>query len=331
MSPFGFGGRRSGTRVFFASDVHGSERTWRKFLNAAKFYGADILVMGGDVMGKLAIPIIREPGGRHRATIHGRIERVETAAELEVMRGRIADLGFYHRTMDEDEYRHVRDTDGAVERLFVELATERLRAWMDLAETRLAGTGVRCYASGGNDDLTEVMEAMERPGNRAFVPCEGTIVPLDDDHVMVSMPYVNPTPWRTPREADEPDLAARIAAELAGLADMRNVIFNFHAPPVDSTLDTCPRLDATTDPPSQVVVGGQPVLYGAGSTAVRQAIERHQPLLGLHGHIHEAQAAARIGRTLVVNPGSEYGEGVLKGCLLTIGGGKVQSYQMTSG
>lgn len=331
MSPFGFGKRRAGTRVFYASDVHGSERTWRKFLNAAKFYGADVLIMGGDVMGKLAIPIIREPGGRHRATIHGRVERIETATELESMRGRIADLGFYHATMDEDEYRAIRDEPGAVERLFVDLATARLRSWMDLAESRLAGTGVRCYASGGNDDLTEVMEAMERPENRAFVPCEGTAVALDDHHLMVSMPYVNPTPWRTPREADEADLASRIEAEVAGLGDFGRVVFNFHAPPVDSTLDTCPELDASTDPPSQIVVGGQPVLYGAGSTAVRSALERYQPLLGLHGHIHESQAAARIGRTLAVNPGSEYGEGVLRGCLLTIERGKVQSYQMTAG
>lgn len=331
MAPFGLGRRRSGTRLFYASDVHGSERTWRKFLNAGKFYDADALVMGGDVMGKLALPIIREPNGRHRATVHGRVERVETAAELEQLRGRIGDLGFYHRTMDEDEYREIRDTPGAVDRLFVELATERLIAWMDLAETRLGGTDVRCFASGGNDDVREVMDAMERPGSRSFVACEGNVVHLDDDHVMASMPYVNPTPWQTPREASEEDLAAMIDAEVAGLGDFRNVVFNFHAPPVDSTLDTCAMLDPTTDPPSQVVVGGQPVLYGAGSHAVRDALERYQPMLGLHGHIHEAQAAARIGRTLTVNPGSEYGEGVLKGCLLTIADGKVTSYQMTAG
>ena len=115
------------------------------------------------------------------------------------------------------------------------------------------------------------------------------------------------------------------------IGDHRNVIFNFHAPPVDSTLDTCPMLDATTDPPSQVVRGGQPVLYGAGSTAIRGINRRHQPLLGLHGHIHESQAAARIGRTLCVNPGSEYGEGVLRGCLITLRDGKIDGFQMTAG
>jgi uncharacterized protein len=320
-----------GTRIFYATDVHGSERTWRKFLNAGAFYGADVLVMGGDVMGKLTIPIIRGPGGTHRATIHGRVEQLETDAEVEAARERIGFLGFYSTVMDEDEYAATQADPTAIERLFVRLATERLVRWMDLAESKLAGTGIRCYATGGNDDVDEVMAVMDRADARAFVACEGRVVPLDDEHVMVSMPYVNPTPWNTPREAPEPELAQRIEAIAGDLPDHDKVIFNFHAPPIDSTLDTCPKLDPTTDPPSQIVVGGQPVLYGAGSASVREAIERFQPMLGLHGHIHESQAAAKLGRTLCVNPGSEYGEGVLRGCLLTIADGGVKSYQMTAG
>jgi Icc-related predicted phosphoesterase len=326
-----FGKGKRGTRIFYATDVHGSERTWKKFLNAAKFYDADVLIMGGDVMGKLAIPIIREAGGRYRATIHGRVEKVDSEAEVEGLRRRIGDLGFYDVVMDEDEYRATQADPAAVEQLFVRLATDRLARWIDLAETRLAGTGIKCYATGGNDDLTEVMATMDRSDTQAFVACEDRAVPIDDRHVMVSMPYVNPTPWRTPREAEEPELATRIERVVAPLGDHRDVIFNFHAPPKDSTLDTCPMLDATTDPPSQIVRGGQPVLYGAGSVAIRDSIERYQPMLGLHGHIHESQAAARLGRTFCVNPGSEYGEGVLRGCLLTIADGKVESFQMTAG
>jgi len=176
-----------------------------------------------------------------------------------------------------------------------------------------------------------VMETLPTEGTRSFVGVEGRATPIDDDHVMVSLPYVNPTPWKTPREAPEEDLVRMIDEAVGGLSDFGRVIFNFHAPPRDSTLDTCPLLDAGTDPPSQVVRGGQPVLHGAGSTAVRAALERYQPLLGLHGHIHESQAAARIGRTLCVNPGSEYGEGVLRGCLVNLANGKVRSYQMTTG
>ena len=319
------------TKIFYATDVHGSERTWRKFLNAGKFYDADVLVMGGDVMGKLTIPIIREANGRYRATIHGRVERLETTADVEAAKERIGFLGMYHTVIDEDEYAVLRADPVAVDRLFIELATERLERWIDLAETKLAGTDIRCYATGGNDDVPEVMAVMDRSGTDHFVGCESRAVQLDDRHIMVSMPYVNPTPWRTPREAPEPELAERIERVAADLPEYAHAIFNFHAPPKDSTLDTCPQLDWTSDPPSQIVVGGQPVLYGAGSQAVRDAIERYQPMLGLHGHIHESQGAAKLGRTLCVNPGSEYGEGVLRGCLITIDDGQVKGYQMTAG
>jgi uncharacterized protein len=319
------------TKLFYATDVHGSERTWRKFLNAGTFYRADVLVMGGDVMGKLTIPIIRERNGHHRATIHGRVERLETQAEVEATVERIGFLGMYHTIVDEDEYAALRADDAAVDRLFVRLATERLERWIDMAESKLAGTGIRCYATGGNDDVQEVMAVMDRSDTQQFVGCESRAVQLDDRHIMVSMPYVNPTPWHTPREAPESELAERIDRVAGDLPDYATAIFNFHAPPVDSTLDTCPKLDWTTDPPSQIVAGGQPVLYGAGSVAVRDAIERYQPMLGLHGHIHESQAAAKLGRTLCINPGSEYGEGVLRGCLITIADGSVKGYQMTAG
>lgn len=333
MPLFGRGAGSKGTTIFFASDVHGSERTWRKFLNAAKFYNADVLVMGGDVMGKLAIPIIRGANGRHRATIHGVVQTLETEADVQRAREVIGHLGMYDVLMDEDEYQATRGDPAKVDALWRDLAVARLQRWVELAEDRLGPHGIPCYVSGGNDDLLEVMETLPRAGSgtRSFVAVEDGVVALDERHLMVSMPYVNPTPWHTPREAPEEELRAMIARSIGDLGEPGGVVFNFHAPPKDSTLDTCAMLDWTTDPPSQVVSSGQPVLYGAGSEAVREAVEAFQPLLGLHGHIHESQAAARIGRTLCVNPGSEYGEGVLRGCLITLADGKVQRYQMTAG
>jgi uncharacterized protein len=319
------------TTIFFATDVHGSERTWRKFVNAAAFYKADVVVMGGDVMGKLAIPIIKSAGGKYRATIHGRVENLETDADVTRTREQIAALGFYDTLMDEDAYQATRDDPEAVDRLWRDLATERLERWIAITEERLGPSGIQCYVSGGNDDLLEVMTTLPSSGTRSFVGCEGRVVPIDERHAMISLPYVNPTPWHTPREASEEDLARMIDESIGGLPDMEHAIFNFHAPPVESTLDTCPQLDWTTDPPSQIVRGGQPVLYGAGSVSVRDAIQTHQPMLGLHGHIHESQGAARLGRTLTVNPGSEYGEGVLRGCLIKIADGNVKGYQMTTG
>ena len=118
---------------------------------------------------------------------------------------------------------------------------------------------------------------------------------------------------------------------MQGIDDFTSAIFNFHVPPYDSTLDDCPKLDWSTDPPAPIVVAGVAQSAPAGSHAVRDAVERHQPLLQLCGHIHEARGLVKIKRTTVVNPGSEYGEGVLRGCILTLEPGKIVGYQMTSG
>jgi uncharacterized protein len=319
------------TRIFFATDLHGSERTFRKFVNAGRFYGVDVLVMGGDIMGKLALPIIREGPDRYRVTIHGRVEHLQGPQELQAAKDRIGFLGFYSKVMDLDEYQALQADPAAVERLFHDLASERLAAWVDVVETRLKGSGMRCYATGGNDDVPAVMELMEHATGGEFSYVEHQAVKIDEDHTMVSLAYTNPTPWHTPRETSEEELWKMIEGVAATAPDRERLIFNFHAPPKDSTLDICPTLDWSTDPPTPIMVAGQTVPHGAGSTSVRRAIETFQPMLGLHGHIHESQAAAKIGRTTCVNPGSEYGEGVLRGAIVTISNGRVESYQMTKG
>jgi Icc-related predicted phosphoesterase len=319
------------TRLFFASDFHGSQRIFRKFINAAKHYEADVLVMGGDVVGKLAIPVIREGNDCYRAHLMGKTERLEGASDLKGFEDRLGTLGYYSKIMDEDEYQEVRSDPASIDRLFHELASERLASWIDLAETRLAGTGVKCFVMGGNDDEPEVLELLRDANTRSIVFCEGKEVEIDDHHTMISIGFSNRTPWKTPREIDDDDLGTMIEGLADKVADAEHAIFNLHVPPIDSTLDTCPMLDWNTDPPTQIVKAGQVVLHGAGSKAVRRAIESHQPLLSLHGHIHESGGVVKIGRTTSVNPGSEYGEGVLRGCLLTLARDEVKDYQLTAG
>src|SRR5512147_601509 len=82
------------TRLLFASDFHGSERIFRKFVNAAKHYEADVLIMGGDVVGKLAIPVIREGNGSFRAHLMGKTERLDGQSDLKNFEDRIGTLGF---------------------------------------------------------------------------------------------------------------------------------------------------------------------------------------------------------------------------------------------
>jgi Icc-related predicted phosphoesterase len=319
------------TRIFFATDLHASERAFRKFINAGKFYQVKVLIMGGDVLGKLAVPIIREGNDKYRATIGGQLHRVETAEELQRLQEKLGLLGFYFKIMEEEEFRALANDRAAVEKLFHDLARERLQNWIELAETRLKGTGIQCFVTGGNDDYADVLEVLYTSGASSIVGCEGKVAQIDDTHTMISQGFSTPTPWNTPREVSDNDLGVMIEKMIAQVPNLAQCIFNFHDPPVDSTLDTCPLLDWKTDPPSQIVKGGQVVLHGAGSRSVRHAIEKYQPLLGLHGHIHESAGAIRIGRTLCINPGSEYGEGILRGVIVNLGPDRVESYQMTSG
>jgi uncharacterized protein len=319
------------TRLFFATDLHGSERTYRKFINSGKFYGVDVIVMGGDIQGKLLIPIIKEANGHYRATLQGRVEHFSTEEELNGLKGRLDILGFYSQVMEEDQFQTLSADPKAVDKLFHELARRRLVTWVDLAEERLNGTGIKCFVTGGNDDEWDVLTAIKREGTKSLFAVENEMVHVDDDHTMISVGLSTPTPWKTPREVSEEELGRMIEEMALKVPDMNKAIFNFHDPPKDSTLDTCPMLDWSKDPPQQIQQGGQPVMYGAGSSSVRAAIEKYQPMLGLHGHIHESQSVAKIGRTTCVNPGSEYGEGILRGCLVTFADGKVEGYQMTSG
>jgi Icc-related predicted phosphoesterase len=331
MPLFGKKPAKRPTCIYFATDLHGSERTFRKFINAGKFYGADLLIMGGDILGKLAIPIIRERDGHYRATLQGRTEHLSSEVELQRLQERLGLLGFYFRVMDEDEYNAIQSDPAEVEAEFRRLSRQRLDSWLELAESRLAGTGIRCYVTGGNDDYPEVLEALQQPGARSIFGCEGEVRQVDDNHTLISMGFSTPTPWHTPREVSDDELGVMIEKMIARVTDLSHCIFNFHDPPVDSNLDTCPQLDWSTDPPSQIVRAGQVVLFGAGSRSVRRAIETHQPLLGLHGHIHESPGVIKIGRSVCINPGSEYGEGILRGCLVNLLDGKVDSYQLTTG
>jgi uncharacterized protein len=319
------------TRLFFATDLHGSERTYRKFINAGKFYDVDILVMGGDITGKLLIPIIKENNDHYRASLQGRVEEIRTQTELDNLVTRLGTLGFYYKIMDEDEFRALSVDENAVNKLFHQLARQRLSDWVDLAEERLKGTGKNCYVTGGNDDDPEVLSEIKRANTQSFFACESEVVQVSANHSMISVGYSTPTPWKTPREITDEKLSEMIEEMVVRVTDLSHAIFNFHDPPVDSSLDTCPMLDWSKDPPEPIIQAGQTVLYGAGSKSVRKAIEKYQPMLGLHGHIHESQSVAKIGRTTCINPGSEYGEGILRGCLVTFVDGKVDGYQMTSG
>ena len=313
------------TRIYYASDVHGSNRCFRKFLNAAKFYQANVLVMGGDILGK-AIAFLEEVGsGVYATEEHGHQVILRTEAEVLAFEQRASDRGLYSYRCHAGEPQVLRNA-GEIELLFTRLMRERLMQWLNLADERLAGTGVRCFMMGGNDDPPGVLEVLSE-GDVVCNP-EDHAVLLDEASEMISFGWSNPTPWHTPRECSEEELGKRIDALMAQVKHPESLVMNLHVPPFQSGLDDAPELDASLKVQTSL---GQTRFKPVGSTAVRASIERYQPLLGLHGHVHEAHASCKIGRTVCINPGSDYSEGVLHGVLVTLNKGKLKGYQMVSG
>jgi uncharacterized protein len=311
-------------KIFFATDIHGSEVCWRKFLNSAAFYKADMVILGGDVTGKVMVPIV-EQGGRWKVTVRGQEYTLETAEELDNIKKQIRNAGSYPAVVSPDELKHLSQEEGAVDRRFTVEMTESLDRWLDMADGKLRGGEIPCILNGGNDDIWEIDDIIEQSPCVSFA--EGKLLDLDG-FSLVSMGWTNPTPWDTFREAPEPELAAKIEALVSQVPDMGRAIFNFHAPPYGTGLDEAPALDSTLRP-----IHGGAVMKPVGSKAVRDAIMQHQPMLSVHGHIHESRAVKKMGRTLAMNPGSVYGDGVLQGAVIDLNAkkGKVQRYLLVNG
>jgi len=309
------------TLIYFVSDLHGSSLCFRKFVNAARVYKPTVLVLGGDLAGKAIQSIVHAPGGRWRCSFAGADHEVEEGPELEELERLIADHGYYPYRAEPGELEAM-EADGQLDPLFLRLMRERLSQWLELADARLRPLGVPLHLMLGNDDPVELKELLDAApwGTHA----EGKVVWLDDEHEMISWGYSNPTPWHTYREQTEEELAAAYTAMADQLSHPDRAVFNLHAPPYGTQLDEAPALDADLHVQS---VLGQIQYAAVGSSAVRDLELARQPLLGLHGHIHEASGIRRLGprRTTVLNPGSDYSTGALNGALITLDRDKVSA------
>jgi Icc-related predicted phosphoesterase len=309
-------------KVFFATDLHGSELCWKKFINAAGFYGADVLICGGDMTGKAIVPIVSENG--HFSYVLGGEALTVAADQVGDVEGHIRRRGYYPLQMSAERL-HELDADPAKRaECFQEVMLDGVDRWMKMAAEKLRGTGVRIFVSPGNDDEMEVDDVIRRA--ELVELGEGRVVEIDG-FVMISTGWSNPTPWKTHREESEEKLAERIDAMASQVPDKSKAVFNLHCPPYQSGLDEAPAIDADL----RLLHGGR-ALRPVGSTAVRQAIEKHQPLISLHGHIHESKGATKIGKTLAINPGSAYEEGMLMGAIIQLDPKKgIKSYQLVNG
>jgi Icc-related predicted phosphoesterase len=310
--------------VFTAADIHGSDVCFRKFINAGRFYKVDALVLGGDVTGKALVPVVHLPDGRYRVHFMGQ-DHVAEGEELEEIERLIRFNGFYPYRCEEDEAGSMHTRRETVDEAFSSAMRRQLGEWVALADERLEGTDIDCFIMPGNDDEAFVGEALD--ASRLVRNHDGRILDFADYRV-VGYGWSNPTPWDTPREKPEEEIEGDLRTAMSQAGDPSHVILNAHVPPYDSGLDMAPELRPDF---SMVTSAGHPNMIPVGSTAVRRIVEEFQPLLALSGHIHESRGTTRIGRTVCVNPGSEYNVGRLLGAIVELDGEEVSDVQLVTG
>ncbi len=315
----------SDTRILYATDFHGSNAFFRKYLAAALQYKANVLIVGGDVTGKAMIPIVHHSQDHYLGHLFGRKEEPSTPQELEKLKQTISNVGFYPIVLEPDEAAALEADSSAMSLRFEQEMCTRVREWLTLAGEKLAGSGARLYFMPGNDDLYsidpvigEFPEVLNPDGKRFWI---------DDEHELIGVANANMTPWHCNRDLEEDELERRLTQTAALLEDPPRAVMALHVPPYDSGLDTCPELDENL---KIIARGGQVLMKPAGSPAVRRLLERVQPLLSLHGHIHESPGHARIGRTLAINSGSEYAEGIMKAAIINLERDKVKGHMLVS-
>ncbi|HCB00805.1 MAG TPA: metallophosphoesterase [Anaerolineae bacterium] len=293
-------------------------------MNAGKFYEADQLILGGDMTGKAVVPFIHQGGANYRVTLLEQVFDITNEDELTDMKKRVRSRGYYPYMTNPDEIAELEKDPERVSKIFLQEVLKVVQEWMEIADRKLSGTGMKVYCCPGNDDMDEVDEILME--SRTVVHSEGKVVTLASGHEMIASGWSNKTPWNTHREEDEDQLKIRYEAMTSQLKNPHSAIFNIHVPPYKSNLDEAPELDENLRPK----MAGQ-ALKAVGSTALREAIEKTQPLLGLHGHIHEGRGVSHIGKTLCINPGSMYEQGTLLGALINLGKNKVEDYVLTTG
>ena len=302
-------------RLYVCSDIHASERAWRKLLNAtrANTYKVDAVLIAGDLTGKALVPVVEQPTGTFSASLLGTRRVAHNETELADLERSIADVGYYAVLVSPAEAVAMETDPDLVTRHFRKQITRRVREWMALAAERLEGSGIPVYLMPGNDDDFAIDPVLADSPYAQNV--NEQVIDLTPWHQLVSMGWSSPTPWSTPRELPEEAFLDRLSDLMAGVRDARKTVMMTHVPPFDSGLDTAPLLSPTLQPTASA---GDVLRGPVGSTGVRKAIESFRPVLGVHGHIHESGGERRIGDTLCVNAGSEANHGVLRGYLIDL-------------
>jgi Icc-related predicted phosphoesterase len=302
--------------------LHGSGKCWRKFINCGAYYKADVLILGGDMTGKATVPVVKQSDGTFKSNFMNREYILKTPKELEGFEDKLDVAGFYSHCTDEETVQKIMSNEKEQNTLFSQKMIERIEQWIKFADERLAGTNMKCYVCPGNDDEYEIDEIIGK--SKYVTNAEGKVIRITDDNEMISSGFSTPTPWKTPREISDEELAKKIESLASQVDNMENCIFALHDPPRDTPLDEAQAIDKNL----KATVGDT---MHVGSLSVRNSIIKYQPLLGLHGHIHESRGFCKLGKTLCTNPGSVYGTGTLQNASIVLNKNKVEDLSLLTG
>jgi len=312
-------------RILYGSDFHGSEAAFRKFISSGLQYKANVMIVGGDVTGKAMIPVIHQGEGKYLAHFFGSDHTTSSPEELEKLKRSISNVGFYPIVLEKDEAQELESDPVKMSARFEREMCQRIREWLTLAEEKLVPQNIELYFMAGNDDLASIDETIaefkhvRNPDMKHFE--------LEGGYELVGNSNANMTPWACARDVEEEELTRKLDILAGMIQNAERTIAVLHVPPLGSGLDTCPELDKEL---RIITQGGQVVMKSAGSSAVRAFIEKVQPMLTLHGHIHESPGHARSGRTLSINAGSEYAEGIMKAAIVNLENGRVKGHLLIS-
>jgi Icc-related predicted phosphoesterase len=316
-------------RIFYATDAHASDVVFRKFLNAGSYYKADALLYGGDITGKALVLIERDADGKYRAEFLGAQEVVKGQEQLNTLVTKMMDRGYYYKIVESAEIQRLAENREEMRRMMIAEMIKRIEGWLELANRLYSKSNKKVYLLVGNDDPREILDTIRNNASESVLEINEKVFTLNNGMEGFGLPFSNITPWKLPGDITEDELESKIANLVSKLNDVPSSVFVIHVPPVNTAIDEAPLL---ADLRIKVDVTGVQTAH-VGSTSVRAAIEKYQPLLSLHGHIHESRGVVRLGRTLCVNPGSEYEQGVLRGAIINIdeAARKVKSYLLVSG
>ncbi|MEM3886378.1 MAG: metallophosphoesterase [Candidatus Methanomethylicia archaeon] len=315
------------TKIFFSVDVHGSTLVWRKWIKAHEIHKPDVLILAGDLTGKVLVPIVEQSDGTYSAKYFGKKWTLKKEDEIKEFESRLENSGVYFIRITKNELEELKNDPEKVKQVIFNEMRKRLKNWLDILISHVDTKKVLTVVMPGNDDELIIDDIIKEYEDR------GVIYPLDKifeiaGYEVISSPYVNPTPWNTPRELSEGLLEKHLEKLISKLKAPEKSIFNFHCPPYGTHLDLAPKLTKDLKP---IIIAGLVEYEHVGSKSIKKIIEKYKPILGLHGHIHESGGFDYIGKTLILNPGSEYSEGVLKAYIIELDKDGVKNFWRLEG